>query len=277
MIPAVDTLIIEPGVVERNYWRDLWRFRELFYILAWRDIAVRYKQTVFGVAWALVQPFLAMVVFTIIFGRLAKLPPTKGAPYALMVFAALLPWQLFSGIFTGSAGSLIANSSLISKVFFPRLIVPMARGVVSVVDFLISLVVLFVLMAWYRFPPGWGMLTLPLFVVMAVLASIGPGLWAASLNVKYRDFVFVIPFVVQFGQFISPVGFSSAVIPAKWLLLYSVNPMAGVIDGFRWAVLGGNSHLYLPGFAVSWAVIILFLWLGVRRFRKTEKSFADII
>jgi lipopolysaccharide transport system permease protein len=272
-----DTLIIEPGMARRNYWRDLWRYRELFYILAWRDVAVRYKQTVFGATWALIQPFIAMVVFTVIFGRLAKLPSEGSAPYPLMVFAGLLPWQLFAGIFTGSAGSLIGNASLISKVYFPRLLVPTARGVVSFVDFLISLIVLFILMVWYRFPPGWEMLTLPFFVVMAILASIGPGLLAASLNVKYRDFVFVIPFVVQFGQFISPVGFSSTVVPDQWLLLYSLNPMVGVIDGFRWAILGGSSTIYLPGFALSWIVIVLFLWLGIRRFRKMEKSFADII
>jgi lipopolysaccharide transport system permease protein len=272
-----DTLIIEPGMARRNYWRDLWRYRELFYILAWRDVAVRYKQTVFGATWALIQPFIAMVVFTVIFGRLAKLPSEGSAPYPLMVFAGLLPWQLFAGIFTGSAGSLIGNASLISKVYFPRLLVPTARGVVSFVDFLISLIVLFILMVWYRFPPGWEMLTLPFFVVMAILASIGAGLLAASLNVKYRDFVFVIPFVVQFGQFISPVGFSSTVVPDQWLLLYSLNPMVGVIDGFRWAILGGDSQIYLPGFALSWIVIVLFLWLGIRRFRKMEKSFADII
>jgi lipopolysaccharide transport system permease protein len=272
-----DTLIIEPGLVERNYWRDLWRYRELFSILAWRDIAVRYKQTVFGVVWALIQPLLAMVVFTVIFGRLAKLPADGSAPYPLMVFAALLPWQLFAGIFTGSAGSVIGNTSLISKVYFPRLIVPTARGVVSLADFLISLVVLFALMAWYRFAPGWAIFTLPLFVIMAILTAIGPGLLAASLNVKYRDFVFVVPFVVQFGQFISPVGFSSSVVPSQWRLLYSINPMVSVIDGFRWAILGGNSQIYFPGFALSWLVIVLFLWLGVRRFRKMEKSFADII
>jgi lipopolysaccharide transport system permease protein len=277
-MPKSDTLIIEPGLVERNYWRDLWRYRELFYILAWRDVTVRYKQTAFGAAWALIQPFLAMVVFTVIFGRLAKLPTEpRTAPYPLMVFAALLPWQLFAGIFTGSAGSVVTNTNLISKVYFPRLLVPTARGVVSFVDFLISLIVLFVLMAWYRYPPDWQFFALPLFVIMAILASIGPGLLAASLNVKYRDFVFVIPFVVQFGQFISPVGFSSTVVPDKWLLLYSLNPMVGVIDGFRWAILGGSSQIYLPGFALSWVVIVLFLWLGIRRFRKMEKSFADII
>ncbi len=272
-----ETLIIEPGLARRNYWRDLWRYRELFYILAWRDIAVRYKQTVIGVVWAVLQPFITMIVFTLVFGRLAGLPTEGTAPYALMVFAGLLPWHLFAGIFAGAAGSLIGNVNLISKVYFPRLMVPTARGAVSFVDFLIGLVIFFILMAWYRFPPSWQIFTLPLFVIMAVLAAIGPGLWAASLNVKYRDFVFIVPFVVQIGQFISPVGFSSDVISDKWLMLYSLNPMVGVIDGFRWALLGGQSQVYLPGFLISWAVIILFLWLGLRRFRKMERTFADII
>lgn len=272
-----DTLIIEPGLARRNYWRDLWRYRELFYILAWRDIAVRYKQTVIGVVWAILQPFVTMIVFTLVFGRLAKLPSEGDAPYALMVFAGLLPWQLFAGMFAGAAGSLIGNVNLISKVYFPRLMVPTARGAVSFVDFLIGLVIFFVLMAWYHFPPSWQIFALPLFLIMAILAAIGPGLWAASLNVKYRDFVFIVPFVVQIGQFVSPVGFSSEVVPDQWLLLYSLNPMVGVIDGFRWALLGGESQIYLPGFLLSWAVIIFFLWLGLRRFRKMERTFADII
>jgi lipopolysaccharide transport system permease protein len=271
------TLIIEPGLTKRNYWRDLWRHRELFYILAWRDVAVRYKQTVVGVAWALVQPFIAMVVFTLIFGRLAKLPPDGDAPYALMVYAALLPWQLFAGIFTGASGSLLRNVNLISKVYFPRLIVPTAQGVVSMVDFCLGFVVLIVLMIWYQFLPGWEILSLPLFIIMALLASLGPSLWASAVNVKYRDFAFIVPFVVQAGQFISPVGFSSSVVPDQWRLLYSLNPMVGVIDGFRWALLGGQSEIYLPGFLLSWVVIILFLWAGLRRFRKMERTFADLI
>jgi lipopolysaccharide transport system permease protein len=272
-----DTLIIEPGLSRRNYWRDLWRYRGLFYILAWRDIAVRYKQTVIGVVWAILQPFVTMVVFTLVFSRLANLPTEGDAPYPLMVFAALLPWQLFAGIFSGASGSLIGSVNLISKVYFPRLLVPTARGAVSFVDFLIGIVILFALMGFYHYPPGWQIFTLPFFVIMAILASIGPGLWAAALNVKYRDFVYIVPFVVQIGQFISPVGFSSSVIPEQWLLLYSINPMVGVIDGFRWALLGGQSQIYMPGFLLSWLVIILFLWLGLRRFRKMERSFADII
>jgi len=270
-------LIIEPGVTERHYWRELWRYRELFIVLAWRDISVRYKQTVIGLAWALIQPLATLVVFTIIFGSIAKLPSEGSAPYALMVFAGLLPWQLFASSLTGASGSLVGNANLISKVYFPRLIVPVATVAVSFVDFLISLVILAGLMAWYQFLPGWEVLTLPFFLLMAFLASLGPGLWLTALNVKYRDFRYVIPFVVQFGLYVSPVGFSSAAIPDEWRLWYSLNPLVGVVDGFRWAILGGQSQLFLPGFALSWAAIAAFLWLGIRRFRKMEKSFADLI
>ncbi|WP_295393040.1 ABC transporter permease [uncultured Thiodictyon sp.] len=271
------TLIIEPGLAERHYWRDLWRYRELFYVLAWRDISVRYKQTIIGLAWALIRPFLTMVVFTVVFGKLAKFPSEGAAPYALMVFAGLLPWQFFSTALSESSNSLIGNANLISKVYFPRLIVPTAAVVVSFVDFLISFAILLVLMLWYRFLPGWQILTLPLFVVMAFLASLGPGLWITALNVKYRDFRYIIPFIVQFGLYVSPVGFSSAIVPEQWRLLYSLNPVVGVIDGFRWAILGGESTIYLPGFLFSWGVIAFFLWLGIRQFRRMEKSFADLI
>jgi len=272
-----DILIIEPGLAERHYWRDLWRYRELFLVLAWRDVAVRYKQTVIGLVWALIQPLLTMVVFTVIFSKVAKLPTEGVAPYALLVYAGLLPWQLFSTSLTGASGSLIGNANLISKVYFPRLIVPTAAVVVSFVDFLISFIILVGLMLWYQFLPGWQILTLPFFVVMAFLASLGPGLWITALNVKYRDFRYIIPFMVQFGLYVSPVGFSSAVVPEEWRLLYSLNPVVGVIDGFRWAILGGESVLYLPGFLLSWGVIVFFLWLGIRQFRKMEKSFADLI
>jgi lipopolysaccharide transport system permease protein len=272
-----ETLIIEPGLAERHYWRDLWRYRELFYVLAWRDISVRYKQTIIGLAWALIRPFLTMVVFTLVFGKVAKLPSEGTAPYALMVFAGLLPWQFFSTALSESSNSLIGNANLISKVYFPRLIVPTAAVVVSFVDFLISFVILIGLMVWYQFLPGWQIFTLPLFVLMTFLASLGPGLWITSLNVKYRDFRYVIPFIVQFGLYVSPVGFSSSVVPEKWRLLYSINPVVGVIDGFRWAILRGESDLYLPGFLLAWFVIAFFLWLGIRQFRKMEKSFADLI
>lgn len=271
------TLIIEAGLGERNYWRDLWRYRELFFVLAWRDVAVRYKQTVIGLIWALIQPLLTMIVFTVIFSNVAKLPTEGVAPYALLVYAGLLPWQLFSTSLTGASGSLIGNANLISKVYFPRLIVPTAAVVVSFVDFLISFIILVGLMLWYQYLPGWQIVTLPCFVLMAFLASLGPGLWITSLNVKYRDFRYVIPFLVQFGLYLSPVGFSSALVPEQWRLLYSLNPVVGVIDGFRWAILGGESGLYLPGFLMSWGVIAFFLWLGIRQFRKMEKSFADLV
>ena len=270
-------LILEPGRAEKNYWADLWRYRELFLILAWRDLSVRYKQTIIGVAWAILRPFLTMVVFTVIFGRVAKLPSDGNAPYALLVFAGMLPWSLFSTALGEASNSLISNANLISKVYFPRLIVPTATIVTAFVDFLISFVILLGLMAYYRFVPGWNMLLLPLFILLAVLASLGPGLWITALNVKYRDFRYVIPFITQFGLYISPVGFSSNIIPEQWRLLYSLNPMVGVIDGFRWCILGGDSPIYWPGFAISLAIVAFFLWLGISRFRKMEKSFADMI
>jgi lipopolysaccharide transport system permease protein len=272
-----DTIIIEPGMAERHYWRDIWRYRELFFVLAWRDVAVRYKQTVIGLIWALIQPLLTMVVFTVIFGKVAKLPTEGTVPYALLVFAGLLPWQLFATSLSGASNSLIGNANLISKVYFPRIIVPTAAVVVSFVDFLISFVILIGLMFWYQFLPSWQILTLPLFVVMAFLTSLGPGLWITSLNVKYRDFRYIIPFIVQMGLYISPVGFSTSAITNEWRLLYSINPMVGVIDGFRWAILGGESKLYMPGFFLSWCIIIFFLWLGIRQFRRMEKNFADLI
>ncbi|EGV15863.1 ABC transporter permease [Thiocapsa marina] len=275
--PSVHTLVIAPGLAERHYWRDLWRYRELFFVLAWRDVSVRYKQTIIGFAWALLQPFLTMVVFTIVFGKLAKMPTEGNAPYALMVFAGLLPWQFFSSSLSSSSGSLIGNAGLISKVYFPRLIVPTAAVVVSFVDFLVSFMILVLVMVWYQFVPGWQILTLPFFVLMAFLAALGPGLWITSLNVKYRDFRYVIPFIVSMGLYVSPVGFSSSVIPEQWRLLYSLNPVVGVIDGFRWAILGGESNLYWPGFILSWVLIAFFLWHGIRQFRKMEKGFADYI
>lgn len=270
-------LIIEPGRAEKNYWTDLWRYRELFIILSWRDLSVRYKQTIIGILWAIVRPLLTMVVFTVIFGRVAKLPSDGNAPYALMVFAAMLPWTLFSSSLSEASNSLIGNANLISKVYFPRLIIPAATLVTALVDFLISFIILIAMMFYYQFMPGWQMILLPFFIIMALLASLGPGLWITALNVKYRDFRYVIPFIVQFGLYVSPVGFSSNVIPEKWRLLYSINPMVGVIDGFRWCILGGNSPIYLPGFFLSLAIIAFFLWLGVSRFRKMEKTFADII
>ncbi len=270
-------LIIEPGRTEKNYWADLWRYRELFLILAWRDLSVRYKQTIIGILWAVIRPLLTMIVFTIIFSRIAKLPSDGNAPYALMVFAAMLPWSLFSNALSESSNSLIGNEKLISKVYFPRMIMPAATLITAFVDFLISFIILIGMMVYFQFAPNWQMLLLPGFIILALLASLGPGLWITALNVKYRDFRYVIPFVVQFGLYVSPVGFSSKVIPEQWRMLYSLNPMVGVIDGFRWCILGGESPVYMPGFVLSLAVITFFLWLGVSHFRKMEKTFADII
>ena len=270
-------LIIEPARSEKNYWADLWCYRELFIVLAWRDISVRYKQTIIGILWAIIRPFLTMVVFTVIFGRIAKLPSDGNAPYALMVFAAMLPWSLFSNALSESSNSLINNANLIGKVYFPRLIIPAATLVTAFIDFLISFVILIAMLIYYQYAPGWHMLLLPFFIILALLASLGSGLWITALNVKYRDFRYVIPFVVQFGLYVSPVGFSSKIVPEQWRLLYNLNPMVGVIDGFRWCILGGNSPIYLPGFVLSLAIITFFLWLGVSRFRKMEKTFADLI
>ena len=270
-------LIIEPGRTEKNYWADLWRYRELFLILAWRDISVRYKQTTLGILWAIIRPFLSMVVFTVIFGRIAKLPSEGSAPYALMVFAAMLPWSLFSSALSESSNSLISSANLIGKVYFPRLIIPAATLVTAFIDFFISFVILIGMMVYYQFAPGWHMLLLPAFIILALLASLGPGLWITALNVKYRDFRYIIPFVIQFGLYVSPVGFSSKIVPEQWRLLYNFNPMVGVIDGFRWCILGGNSPIYMPGFLLSLAIIAFSLWLGVSRFRKMEKTFADLI
>lgn len=271
-----EELIIEAGRTERQYWQDIWRYRELFYFLAWRDILVRYKQTAIGIAWALIRPFLTMVVFTVVFGNLAKLP-SQGAPYPLLVFAAMLPWQFFANSLAACSDSLITNANLISKVYFPRLVVPASAVIVSFVDFLISGIILLGLMAWYNFVPSWRILTLPVFVVIAFAAAMGGGLWLAALNVKYRDFRYIVPFIVQLGLYISPVGFSSSIVPDRWRMLYSLNPMVGVIDGFRWAILGGSVQLYGPGLSLSLVLVALLFASGVWYFRKTERTFADVI
>ena len=270
-------IIIESGRTEKNYWSDLWRFRELFYILSWRDISVRYKQTVIGILWALIRPLLTMVVFTIIFGKMAKLPSDGNAPYAIMVYAGMLPWQFFSSAITAASNSLIGNTQLITKVYFPRLIIPASSIITSFVDFIISFIILVFLMIYFSFLPTWRMVYLFGFLIITVLTSLGFGLFISSLNVKYRDFRYIVPFIIQLGLYISPVGFSSSVVPEKYRLLYSLNPMVGVIDGFRWSILGSDSNIYFPGLLLSLFVMVLFLVLGIRRFRKMEKTFADII
>jgi lipopolysaccharide transport system permease protein len=272
-----ETIILEAGRQERQYWRDLWRYRELFRVLAWRDLSVRYKQTVIGVVWALIRPVLTMLIFSVIFGRIAGLPADGTAPYPLMVFAGILPWTFFSTGLSEASNSLVSNSNLISKVYFPRLIVPTASVIVALVDFLIGFAILMGLLAWYRFMPSWQIVFLPAFLVLAFLASIGPSLWITALNVRYRDFRYLIPFIVQFGLYVSPVGFSTSVVPEQWRLLYSLNPMVGVIDGFRWCILGGQSPLYIPSLAASAVITGFFLWFGIRQFRRMEKSFADLI
>src|SRR5262245_12509237 len=264
-------VIIEAGRAERHYWRDLWRYRELFRVLAWRDVAVRYKQTVIGATWAIIRPFVTMVGFAVIFGKLANLPSEGTAPYAIMVFAGMLPWTFFSSALADASNSIVGSANLISKVYFPRLIVPMAAVAVAFVDFAINLMMLVALMIWYQFVPGWQIVLLPAFIAFALLAGLGPGLWITALNVKYRDVRFVIPFIVQLGLYVSPVGYSSNIVPDQWRLLYSLNPAVGVIDGFRWCILGGQSQLYLPGFVLSICTATFLMWLGLRQFRKMEK------
>jgi lipopolysaccharide transport system permease protein len=274
-MPSME-LVIEAGRTERQYWKDLWNYRELFYFLAWRDILVRYKQTTIGIGWALLRPLLTMLVFTIVFGKLAKLP-SDGVPYPILVFSALLPWQFFANAFSECSNSLIGNSHLISKVYFPRLILPTSSVIVSFVDFLISGAILLGLMAWYDFWLSWRVLVLPLFILVTFVAAMGAGCWISAMNVKYRDFRYIVPFIVQFGLYISPVGFSSAIIPEKWRMIYSLNPMVGVIDGFRWAVLGRDVIFYVPGLILSIGLVMMFFVTGIWYFRKTERTFADII
>ena len=271
----IPELVIEAGRSEKNYWKDLWRYKELFYILSWRDIKVRYKQTVLGTAWSVIRPLLTMIIFTIIFGKLAKFGENEIVPYAITVYAAMLPWQFFANALGEASNSLIGNSNLITKIYFPRMIVPASAVIVSFVDFGISALLMILLMAWYHFLPPIQVLLLPVFVIMAFLASFGTSLYITALNVKYRDFRYVIPFIIQFGLYISPVGFKSSKVPEQWRLLYSLNPMVGVIDGFRWCIVGEN--IYMPGFIVSNLVILFFCIIGIRYFRKTEKTFADNI
>lgn len=273
---APETLI-EAGQQHGLYWRDLWRFRELFGFLTWRDILVRYKQTVFGILWSVLRPLLTMLVFTFVFGKVANLPADGGVAYPVMVFAALMPWQMFANALQESSNSLIGNEALISKVYFPRMILPISSIITSAVDFFISFALFLVMMLIYGVSFHWQILLLPLFVGMALLTAIGTGLIISALNVSFRDFRYIIPFLVQFGLYVSPVGFSSAVIPEQWRLLYSLNPMVGVIDGFRWCLLGEHVVFYWPGFLASIAVMMLCLILGVRVFRTMERGFADKI
>jgi lipopolysaccharide transport system permease protein len=269
-------LVIEAGRTEGQYWKDIWHYRELFYFLTWRDILIRYKQTAVGIAWAVIRPVLTVVVLTVVFGSLAKLP-SGGVPYPILVFCGMLPWQFFATALSESGNSLVNNSNMITKVYFPRMVVPASSVITSFVDFLISAGILVLLMVWYRFAPGLSIVALPAFVGLAFAAAFGAGVWIAALMVKYRDFRFIVPFIVQFGLYVSPVGFSSSVVPEQWRLLYSLNPMVSVIDGFRWALLGGEHTIYWPGFGLSSSVVFAVIVSGLRYFRKTERTFADVI
>lgn len=272
----VEEIVIEAGKSERRYWHDLWIYRGLFYFLAWRDILVRYKQTVVGIAWGVIRPVLQMIILTVVFGRLAKLPD-GGVPYELLVFSAMLPWQFFATALAESGSSLVANAGMVSKVYFPRLIVPASSVITSFVDFMISACILGVLLIYFRHLPGPGVFLIPLFAALAFAAAFGVGLWVSALMVRFRDFRFIVPFVVQFGLYASPVAFMSSIIPDKWRLLYSLNPMVGVIDGFRWAILGGEHTIYWPGLFLSVAVVVFVIIGGIINFRKTERKFADVI
>jgi len=269
-------VVLEPNKSDSHYWKDLWKFRGLFYFLSWRDILVRYKQTVIGIAWSIIRPLITMLVFTVIFGKLAHLPD-QGVPYILLVCAGMLPWQFFSNAFTESANSLISNSNMLSKVYFPRLIVPASAVIVSLVDLAISFAILIGLMIYYQFIPGLQILFLPVFVLYACMLTLGAGFFISALNVRYRDFRYIVPFIVQFGLYISPVGFSSDVVPEKWKLIYSLNPMVSVIDGFRWCILGGENPLMQRAFLNSLIITLVLFIGGLRYFRRMEKRFADVI
>lgn len=269
-------VVIEQGRIESAYWKDLWRYRELFYFLAWRDVLVRYKQTVIGILWSVIKPLLTMIVFVFVFGKLAKLP-SDGVPYPVLVLSGMLPWLFFASAFSEAGNSLVGNANIISKVYFPRLIVPLSSVIVSLVEFMISAVLLVILMFWFNVLPDSRILLLPLFIALLILAAIGAGLWVAALNVKYRDFTYVVPFVIQFGLYVSPVAFNSNIVPQKWRLLYALNPMVGIIDGFRWSITGADTPLYWQGVVISAVVVLLLVFSGVQYFRATERSFADVI
>jgi lipopolysaccharide transport system permease protein len=268
-------IVIEPGRAAAHYWRDLWRYRELMSFLAWRDLAVRYKQTIIGVTWALIRPALTMVVF-VLFRRLMGAEP-GAVPDVLFVLAAVLPWQFFSTALLETSSSLIGNTSLISKVYFPRLIIPVAAVATSFVDFVITLGMLAVLMIWYGVAPSPTLLSLPFFILLAALLSLGLGLLLAALTVTYRDFRYIVPFLVQLGLFVSPIAFSTSQVPERWRTVYGLNPLVGIIEGFRWSILGGrtpiDSALILTTIAVTAASLVLGMWY----FRRMERRFADVI
>ena len=273
----MNKVIVKAGQADGQYWTDIWHFRELLYFLAWRDVIVRYKQAAFGVAWALIRPVLMLLIFTMLFSRVAKIP-THGLPYAIVAFAGIWPWQFFASAMSECSNSLVINASLVSKIYFPRLLVPVGSLTVALVDFLFSGAIFCVLIIWHHIVPTWRICTLPLFFLMAFATAFGVGVLLSALNVKYRDVRMIVPFIAQFGLYLSPVGFPQSMIPQKWLLLYCANPMVSVIQGFRWAITGSNDFaIYWPGFALSLGVIALLIALAIWNFRRTEKTLADVI
>ena len=270
------TLVIEAGRPERHYWKELWQYRELLFYLTWRDIAVRYKQTSIGLTWAILRPLITMVVFTVVFGMLARLP-SEGVPYPIFVFAALLPWQFFSNGISECGNSLVGNAGMLSKVYFPRMILPASALLTTFIDLLIAGVILAGLMFWYGYAPGWQLVALPAFIALALLFTLGLGVWLAALNVEYRDVRYIIPFILQLGVYASPVGYASSIVPDHWRLVYALNPMVGIIDGFRWSLCAGKPETYWPGLAISIALTGLLLVSGLIYFRRMERTFADVV
>ena len=269
-------IIIEAGKKQANYWKDLLAYRELFLFLAWRDVKVRYKQTVMGIAWGVIRPLLTLFVFSFVFGTMAGLA-TNGIPYPLIVCAGIIPWNFFSTAFSEAGSSLVSNSNLMTKIYFPRLIIPSSTIIVCLFDFLISLGLMLIIMLYYGYAPSLNLVFLPLLLLLLLICSFGAGFWISSLNVKYRDFRYVIPFIVQLGLYLSPVGFKADIVPEKWRLIYYLNPMTGIIESFRWCLLGNTQSIYLPGFILSIFISIVLLIIGIQYFRKTERSFADVI
>lgn len=268
--------VLEAGRPQKNYWGDVFHHRDLFLILARRDVIVRYKQTAIGILWAVLRPVLTMLIFTFVFGRVAKLP-SEGVPYSLLVFSGMLPWFFFSSAVSDSSGSLVTNANLLTKIYFPRILIPASAVLVAAVDFLIAMLLLVGLMLYFGFMPSWRLLILPIFLLVAFSAALGIGLWLSALNVRYRDFKFIVPFIMQFGLYISPVGFLSTVIPEKWALVYALNPMVGVIEGFRWAVLGEGFFLRWENQLLSISLSLILLLTGVAFFRRFERDIADVI
>ncbi|OYW37367.1 MAG: phosphate ABC transporter permease [Hydrogenophilales bacterium 12-61-10] len=269
-------IVLEPGKIDKHYWKDVFQYRDLFWVLARRDVSVRYKQTVIGILWAVLRPLLTMLVFTLIFGKIAKLP-SEGVPYSLLVFTGMIPWFFFASSVTESSNSLVTNANLLSKVYFPRILVPLSSVLVAAMDFAIGMVLLAMMLLYFGFMPSWRLLTIPFFLAVAFSAASGIGLLFSALNVKYRDFQFIVPFVVQFGLYLSPVGFSSSVVPEKWQLVYALNPMVGVIDGFRWAMLGDAFLIRWDIQLISVSIAVILLGSGTWFFRRFERGIADVI